>query len=553
MKTDIEIAQETKLEHIKNIARKINIDEEDLEYYGKYKAKLSSTLWDKIKNNKDGKLILVTATNPTKFGEGKTTVSIGLADAFNKLNHKAIVALREPSMGPVFGQKGSAGGAGFSQVVPMEDIALHFTGDIHAVTAAHNLLTAMLDNHIHQGNKLQIDLRKIVWKHVLDISDRSLRNIIVSLGGRSNGIVRESGFDIAVASEITAILCLAKNLSDLKNRLSKIIVAYDINNQPITAEDLKATGSLTLLLKDALKPNLVQTLEHNPAIIHGFPFANIAQGVNSIQATKYALKLADYVVTEAGFGSDLGGEKFLNIKCRLNNITPNCVVIVTTLRSLKLHGGLDKNNLNQINIEAIQKGLSNLEKHIENMQNFNVPVVVALNKFNTDTIEEINLIKELCINKNVGFAISEGYLQGGKGVINLANEVIKYIDNKKINFTYNDKDTIEEKIYKIATKIYGANEVNYSKLAKKQLKEFEQYNNLPICMAKTQYSLSDDSSLLGRPENFSITVKELKVNAGAEFIVTLLGDILTMPGLPKVPAAENIDINTETGQIIGLF
>ena len=555
MLTDVEIAQQAKIKPITEIAEKLNLTADDLELYGKFKAKISKEVWKRIKNNSDGKLVLMTAITPTPAGEGKTTTSIGLADAFNKLGRKVCVALREPSLGPCFGIKGGAAGGGYAQVVPMEDINLHFTGDFHALTTAHNLLAAVLDNHIHHGNELKMDVRRVVWKRVLDLNDRALRNIIVGLGGKSNGVPRESGFDITVASEMMAILCLAKNLSDLKTRLGKIIVAYDVENKPITANDLKVTGSLTLLLKDAIKPNLVQTLEGTPALIHGGPFANIAHGCNSVQATKYALKLADVVVTEAGFGADLGAEKFLDIKCRMNNLQPDAVVIVATVRALKMHGGVAKNNLAEKNVDALKIGLENLEKHIENIQNFGLPPVVALNYFPTDAEEEISEVKKLCAEKNVKFALSKVFSEGGAGGIELAKAVESaFNEEKNFTLTYPDEFSVKEKISAVAQKIYGADGVNYTTAAEKQIAEIEKlgFGKLPICIAKTQYSLSDDATKLGRPKNFSVTVREVKISAGAGFIVVLLGNILTMPGLPKVPAAEKIDI-TDDGIISGLF
>ena len=555
MLSDVEIAQQAQIKKITEIAAKLNLSEDDLELYGKFKAKISANVWERVKNNSDGKLVLVTAITPTPAGEGKTTTSIGLADAFNKLGKKICVALREPSLGPCFGIKGGAAGGGYSQVVPMEDINLHFTGDFHAITTAHNLLAAVLDNHIHHGNELKIDVRRVVWKRVLDLNDRALRNVIVGLGGKSNGVPRESGFDITVASEMMAILCLAKNLSDLKSRLGKIIVAYDVDNKPIIADDLKVTGSLTLLLKDAIKPNLVQTLEGTPALIHGGPFANIAHGCNSIIATKYALKLADIVVTEAGFGADLGAEKFLDIKCRLNDLQPDAVVIVATVRALKMHGGVAKNNLSEPNVEALKIGLENLSKHIENIQGFGLPAVVALNYFPTDTDEEIFTVEKLCADMKVKFALSKVFAEGGAGGIELAKAVESAFNQpKNFNLTYADNISIKEKILSVAQKIYGADDVNYLPSADKQIFEIESlgFGNLPICVAKTQYSLSDDANKLGRPKNFSVTVREVKISAGAGFIVVLLGNILTMPGLPKKPAAEKIDI-TDDGIISGLF
>ncbi len=555
MLSDVEIAQAAQVEKITAAASKLGLTEDDLEFYGKYKAKISADVWKRIEKNPDGKLILVTAITPTPAGEGKTTTSIGLADAFQKLGRKICVALREPSLGPCFGIKGGAAGGGYAQVVPMEDINLHFTGDFHALTTAHNLLAAVLDNHIHHGNELKIDVRRVVWKRVLDLNDRALRNIIVGLGGKANGVPRESGFDITVASEMMAILCLAKNFSDLKERFGKIIVAYNFDNQPVTANDLNVTGSLALLLKDAIKPNLVQTLEGTPALIHGGPFANIAHGCNSVTATKYALKLADVVVTEAGFGADLGAEKFLDIKCRLNNLQPDAVVIVATVRALKMHGGVAKNNLSEENVTALKIGLENLEKHIENIQGFGLPPVVALNFFPTDTEEEIQTVKNLCAEKNVKFALSKVFSDGGEGGIELAKAVESVFDTQKnFTLTYADDISVKEKISAVAKKIYGADGVNYLPAAEKQIAEIENlgFGKFPICVAKTQYSLSDDANKLGRPKNFSVTVREVKISAGAGFIVVLLGNILTMPGLPKRPAAEKIDI-TDDGIISGLF
>jgi len=555
MLTDVEIAQAAKVEKIIDVAKKLDLTEDDLELYGKFKAKIAKEVWKKIEKNPDGKLILVTAITPTPAGEGKTTTSIGLADAFQKLGKKICLALREPSLGPCFGIKGGAAGGGYAQVVPMEDINLHFTGDFHALTTANNLLAAVLDNHIHHGNELKIDVRRVVWKRALDLNDRALRNVIVGLGGKNNGVPRESGFDITVASEMMAILCLAKDFADLKIRLGKIIVAYNFDNQPITANDLNVTGSLALLLKDAIKPNLVQTLEGTPALIHGGPFANIAHGCNSVAATKHALKLADIVVTEAGFGADLGAEKFLDIKCRLNNLQPDAVVIVATVRALKMHGGVAKNNLSAENVEALKLGLANLEKHIENIQGFGLPPVVALNYFPTDTDAEIEVVKKLCAEKNVKFALSKVFAEGGEGGIELAKAVESVFDAKKdFKLTYTDELSIKEKISAVAKKIYGADGVNYLPAAEKQIAEIENlgFKNLPICIAKTQYSLSDDATKLGRPKNFEVTVREVKISAGAGFVVVLLGNILTMPGLPKKPAAEKIDI-TDEGFITGLF
>ncbi len=555
MKSDVEIAQETKIEAIKKIAEKISIDEENLEFYGKYKAKIGTEYWQEIENRPNGKLILVTAMTPTPAGEGKTTTSIGLADALSRRGKKTIVALREPSLGPCFGIKGGAAGGGYSQVVPMEDINLHFTGDFHAVTTAHNLLAAVLDNHIHHGNELKIDVRKIVWKRVLDLNDRALRNVIVGLGGKINGVPRESGFDITVASEMMAILCLANDLEDLKKRLGKIIVAYDVEGKAITANDLKVTGALTLLFKDAIKPNLVQTLEGTPALIHGGPFANIAHGCNSVIATKYALKLADVVVTEAGFGADLGAEKFIDIKCRKANLKPDAVVIVATVRALKMHGGVSKKNLAEENPEALETGFENLEKHIENIKEFGIPAVVAINEFPTDTEEELKYVEKRCQEVGVKTARSTVFARGGEGGMKLAEEVEKaYEQESEMRFTYGDEMSIKEKIFAVATKIYGAEGADYTNTAEKQIKEIEKmgFNEMPICIAKTQYSLSDDAEKIGRPKNFRVTVREIKISAGAGFIVVLLGNIMTMPGLPKKPAAENMDI-TNDGKITGLF
>ena len=555
MLSDVEIAQSTHVEKITAAATRLGLTEDDLEFYGKYKAKISSDVWRRVKDNPDGKLILVTAITPTPAGEGKTTTSIGLADAFARLGKKICVALREPSLGPCFGIKGGAAGGGYAQVVPMEDINLHFTGDFHALTTAHNLLAAVVDNHLQQGNELKIDVRRVVWKRVLDLNDRALRNVIVGLGGKANGVPRETGFDITVASEMMAILCLARDFADLKERLGKIIVAYTVDGQVVTANDLKITGSLALLLKDAIKPNLVQTLEGTPALIHGGPFANIAHGCNSITATRLALKLADVVVTEAGFGADLGAEKFLDIKCRMSGLRPDAVVIVATVRALKMHGGVDKKNLSEPNVAAVERGLENLQKHIENIQGFGLPAIVALNDFPTDTDEEISAVEKLCAGKNVRFARSKVFAQGGAGGIDLAKAVEdSFSDEKNFKLTYADDETIADKISAIAKKIYGADGVNFSAAAKKQLAEIEQlgFGKFPVCIAKTQYSLSDDAKKLGRPKNFNVTVREVKISAGAGFIVALLGSILTMPGLPKRPAAEQIDI-TPDGIISGLF
>ncbi|MBR4153589.1 MAG: formate--tetrahydrofolate ligase [Selenomonadaceae bacterium] len=555
MLSDVEIAQAAQIEKITVAAEKLGLTEDDLEFYGKFKAKISPDVWKRIEKNPDGKLILVTAITPTPAGEGKTTTSIGLADAFAKLGKKICVALREPSLGPCFGIKGGAAGGGYAQVVPMEDINLHFTGDFHAITTAHNLLAAVVDNHLQQGNELKIDVRRVVWKRVLDLNDRALRNVIVGLGGKINGVPRESGFDITVASEMMAILCLAKDFADLKERLGKIIVAYTVDGEIVTANDLKVTGSLALLMKDAIKPNLVQTLEGTPALIHGGPFANIAHGCNSVTATKYALKLADIVVTEAGFGADLGAEKFLDIKCRMSGLRPDAVVIVATIRALKMHGGVDKKNLATPNVEAVKIGLANLEKHIENIQGFELPAVVALNDFPTDTDEEIAAVEKICAAKGVRFARSKVFAEGGTGGIELAKAVEdSFNDAKDFKFTYADEMSIADKILAVAQKIYGANGVNFAPAAKKQLAEIEQrgFGNMPVCIAKTQYSLSDDAAKLGRPKNFNVTVREVKISAGAGFIVVLAGNIMTMPGLPKRPAAEKIDITPE-GIISGLF
>ena len=555
MLSDVEIAQGTKVDKITVAASKLGLTEDDLEFYGKFKAKISSDVWQRVKDNSNGKLVLVTAITPTPAGEGKTTTSIGLADAFAHIGKKICVALREPSLGPCFGIKGGAAGGGYAQVVPMEDINLHFTGDFHALTTAHNLLAAVLDNHLQQGNELKIDVRRVVWKRVLDLNDRALRNIVVGLGGKANGVPRETGFDITVASEMMAILCLARDFADLKERLGKIIVAYTVDGNVVTANDLNVTGSLALLLKDAIKPNLVQTLEGTPALIHGGPFANIAHGCNSVTATRLALKLADVVVTEAGFGADLGAEKFLDIKCRMSGLCPDAVVIVATIRALKMHGGIDKKNLSEPNVAAVERGLENLEKHIENIQSFGLPAVVALNDFPTDTDDEIKAVEKLCAAKKVRFARSKVFADGGKGGIDLARAVEdSFNDDKNFKLTYADDETIADKISAVAKKIYGADGVNFSSTAKKQLAEIERlgFSKFPVCIAKTQYSLSDDATKLGRPKNFEVTVRELKISAGAGFIVVLLGSILTMPGLPKRPAAEKIDI-TADGIISGLF
>ncbi len=557
MKSDIQIAQDAELLHIRDVAAEIGIEEDDLEFYGKYKAKLSDELIKKTENNKDGKLILVTAINPTPAGEGKTTVSIGLTQALNKMGKKTLVALREPSLGPCFGIKGGAAGGGYSQVVPMEDLNLHFTGDFHAITSANNLLAAMLDNHIQQGNSLGIDTRQVVWKRCLDMNDRALRNIVIGLGAKTDGFVREDHFIITVASEIMAILCLAKDMTDLKNRLSRIIVAYNYAGEPVTAGDLKATGAMAALLKDAMKPNLIQTLEHTPAIVHGGPFANIAHGCNSVKATKTALKLADYVVTEAGFGADLGAEKFLNIKCRMADLKPDTIVIVATVRALKYNGGVAKQDLAQENLEALKKGIVNLDKHIENMQSFGVNVVVTLNAFVTDTEAEHEFIREHVENMGCEFALANVWAEGGEGGLALADKVIKSIEKPsgEFKFTYEDDMALKDKINAIATKIYGAKGVVFSPAAAKMLEKLETmgFGKFPVCMAKTQYSLSDNQALLGKPENFEVNVREVYVNAGAGFIVALTGSIMTMPGLPKVPAAEGVDYDETANKITGLF
>lgn len=556
MKTDIEIAQEAVLKPITEVAEQLQISEDELELYGKYKAKISDEFMDKIKDNEDGKLILVTAINPTPAGEGKTTTSVGLGQAFGKLGKKAVIALREPSLGPCFGVKGGAAGGGYAQVVPMEDLNLHFTGDFHAITSANNLLAAMLDNHIQQGNELGIDTRAVVWKRCLDMNDRSLRNIVVGLGAKTDGFVREDHFVITVASEIMAVLCLASDMKDLKERLGRMVVAYNYKGEPVTASDLKAVGAMAALLKDALKPNLIQTLEHTPAIVHGGPFANIAHGCNSVRATKTALKMADYVITEAGFGADLGAEKFFDIKCRMAGLKPDAVVLVATVRALKYNGGVAKADLGQENLEALKKGIVNLEKHIENLQKYEVPVVVTLNSFITDTENEINFVKQFCEERNCDFAISEVWEKGGEGGIALAKKVLSTLENKESHFKvlYGDELSLKEKIETVAREIYGACGVNYTSAAEKQLKKLEElsFGNLPVCMAKTQYSLSDDPSLLGRPSDFQINVREAYVSAGAGFVVVLTGTVMTMPGLPKQPAAFNIDVNDD-GVITGLF
>lgn len=556
MKTDLQIAQECIMEPIELIASKAGIPEEYVECYGKYKAKISKNYYEQVKDNPDAKLILVTAVNPTPAGEGKTTVTIGLAQALQKLGKNALVALREPSLGPCMGVKGGAAGGGYSQVVPMEDINLHFTGDIHAITTANNLLSAMLDNHIQQGNECNIDPRKIVWKRVLDMNDRALRDIVIGLGGKPNGVPREDGFQITVASEVMAIFCLAKDLMQLKEMLGKIIVGYTYDDKPVTAKDIGADGAMTALLKDALQPNLVQTLEHTPAFIHGGPFANIAHGCNSVRATKTAMKIADYVVTEAGFGADLGAEKFFDIKCRKAGLKPDAVVLVATIRALKYNGGVPKAELSTENLEALQKGFVNLEKHIENIQKFGVPVVVTLNHFVADTEKEVAYVKERCEALGATFAVAEVWAKGGEGGVPLAEKVLETIETKKsdFRFLYPDEMPVEEKINTICKEIYGAGRVNFSPAAKKTLEQIHKlgFDKFPVCIAKTQYSLSDDPKLLGRPQGFEVTVKELRISAGAGFIVALLGDIMTMPGLPKVPAANHIDVD-ENGNITGLF
>ena len=556
MKTDIQIAQEAKMSHIKDVARTLGIQEEELEFYGKYKAKLSDEVWERVKENPDGKLVLVTAINPTPAGEGKKTTTVGLGQAMAKLNKKAVIALREPSLGPCFGIKGGAAGGGYAQVVPMEDLNLHFTGDFHAITSANNLLAAMLDNHIQQGNALQIDPRQVVWKRCLDMNDRNLRNIVVGLGSKMDGMVREDHFVITVASEIMAILCLADDIKDLKQRLGKIIVAYNFAGDPVTADDLQATGAMTALLKDALKPNLIQTLEHTPALVHGGPFANIAHGCNSVRATKMALKMSDITITEAGFGADLGAEKFFDIKCRKAGFQPDAVVLVATVRALKYNGGVSKNDLGEENLEALKKGIVNLEKHIENIQKYGVPVIVTLNSFVTDTEAENEFIRNFCEERGCEFALSEVWAKGGEGGIALAEKVLETLEGKESNFhtLYADELSLTEKIEAISKEIYGARGVIYEPAAKKQLAKIEEmgFGSLPVCMAKNQYSLSDDQKKLGRPENFDIHIREVYVSAGAGFVVALTGAVMTMPGLPKVPAANGIDVSEE-GVITGLF
>lgn len=556
MKSDIEIAQEAQMVHIREVAAKLDIPEDDLELYGKYKAKLSDELIRRVSDRKDGKLILVTAINPTPAGEGKTTTSVGLGEAFGRLGKRAVIALREPSLGPCFGIKGGAAGGGYAQVVPMEDLNLHFTGDFHAITSANNLLAALLDNHIQQGNELGIDPRQIVWKRCMDMNDRVLRNIVVGLGSKMDGMVREDHFVITVASEIMAILCLADDMHDLKRRLGRIIVAYTFDGKPVTADDLKATGAMAALLKDALKPNLIQTLEHTPAIVHGGPFANIAHGCNSVRATKTALKLADYVITEAGFGADLGAEKFFDIKCRKAGLAPDAVVLVATVRALKYNGGVAKADLGTENLDALKKGIVNLEKHIENLQKFGVPVVVTLNSFVTDTKAETDYVEQFCRERGCEFALSEVWEKGGEGGIELANKVLLTLEQKESHFKplYPDDMSLEDKIATVAREIYGADGVTYSAAAKKELKRITDMgmSSFPVCMAKTQYSLSDDQTKLGRPNGFTINVREVYVSAGAGFVVAVTGSITTMPGLSKNPAAYGIDVNDD-GVITGLF
>lgn len=556
MKTDIQIAQEAEMKHIKEVAVQASISEDELEFYGKYKAKLSDELWNRIKDNEDGKLVLVTAINPTPAGEGKTTTSVGLGQAFAKLGKKAMIALREPSLGPCFGIKGGAAGGGYAQVVPMEDLNLHFTGDFHAITSANNLLAAMLDNHIQQGNTLGIDPRQVVWKRCVDMNDRVLRNIVVGLGRKTDGMVREDHFVITVASEIMAILCLADDLADLKRRLGRIIVAYNFKGEPVTADDLQATGAMAALLKDAIKPNLIQTLEHTPALVHGGPFANIAHGCNSVRATKMALKLSDITVTEAGFGADLGAEKFFDIKCRMAGLKPDAVVLVATVRALKYNGGVAKADLAEENLDALAKGIVNLEKHIENIQKYGVPVIVTLNSFVTDTDAENAFIEKFCRERGCEFALSEVWEKGGEGGVDLAQKVLETLETKESDFhtLYNDELSLKDKIRTIAQEIYGAHDVVYEPAAEKQLAKIESmgFGSFPICMAKNQYSLSDDATKLGRPENFDIHIREVYVSAGAGFVVALTGAVMTMPGLPKVPAANGIDV-TDDGKITGLF
>lgn len=555
MKTDIEIAQEAVMKPITEVAESLNIAADELELYGKYKAKLSDELIERVKDNEEGKLVLVTAINPTPAGEGKTTVTVGLGEALGRMGKKASIALREPSLGPCFGIKGGAAGGGYAQVVPMEDLNLHFTGDFHAITSANNLLAAMLDNHIQQGNELNIDTRQVVWKRCLDMNDRVLRNIVVGMGSKMDGVVREDHFVISVASEIMAILCLADDMEDLKDKLSKIIVAYTYDGKPVTAADLKAVGAMAALLKDAIKPNIIQTLEHTPAFVHGGPFANIAHGCNSVRATKLALKLSDIVVTEAGFGADLGAEKFLDIKCRKAGISPDAIVLVATVRALKYNGGVAKADLSNENVDALSKGIANLEKHIENLQQYGVPIVVTLNQFVSDTEAELSFVKEFVEAKGCDFALAKVWEKGGEGGLALAEKVCDVLENKKADFKmiYDDDMSLKDKINAVATKIYGAAGVTYTAAAGKQLKAITDlgFGSLPVCMAKTQYSLSDDPSLLGRPSGFDVNVREVYVSAGAGFVVVITGSIMTMPGLPKVPAAERIDVVGD--RIVGLF
>ena len=556
MLTDIEIAQQAKLDNIKEVAAKVGMTEDDLELYGKYKAKISDEYMESIKDNENGKLVLVTAINPTPAGEGKTTVTVGLGQAMNRLGRKTVIALREPSLGPCFGIKGGAAGGGYSQVVPMEDLNLHFTGDFHAITSANNLLAAMMDNHMHQGNALRIDPKRIVFKRCLDMNDRALRNIIIGMGKKADGVVRQDGFVITVASEIMAILCLASDINDLKDRLSKIIVAYNYDNEPVTAGDLKAVGAMTALLKDAIKPNIIQTLEHTPALVHGGPFANIAHGCNSVRATKTALKMADYVITEAGFGADLGAEKFFDIKCRMSGLKPDAVVLVATVRALKYNGGVPKDELSNENLEALKAGIVNLEKHIENLQMYGVPVVVTLNRFVSDTDAELSFVREFCEAKGCDFALANVWEKGGEGGEELAKALLYTLENKKRDFKllYNDDLSIKEKIETIATKIYGAKDVSYSPEALRAIKKIEEmgFSDMPVCMAKNQYSLSDDAKKLGRPTGFTVNIREVYVSAGAGFVVAITGAIMTMPGLPKSPAAERIFVD-ENGVTNGLF
>ncbi|WP_237036878.1 formate--tetrahydrofolate ligase [Mediannikoviicoccus vaginalis] len=556
MKTDVQIAQEAKMEPIVEVGKRLGLEEKDLYLYGNYKAKLDLGLLEKYKDKEDGKLILVTAINPTPAGEGKTTVNVGLSMGLNRIGKSAISALREPSLGPSFGIKGGAAGGGYAQVVPMEDINMHFTGDFHAITTANNLISALLDNHLQQGNELGIDPRRILWKRVLDMNDRALRNIVVGLGGRPNGVPREDGFDITVASEIMAILCLSTSLEDLKERIGNILIAYTYDKKPVYAKDIKAQGAVALVMKDAINPNLVQTLENTPAILHGGPFANIAHGCNSVVATKLAMKLADYTVTEAGFGGDLGAEKFFDIKCRLGGITPDCTVIVATVRALKHHGGCAKDELGEENLEALEKGFANLERHIQNMHKYGIPCLVAINRFPTDTEKELELLDKLTKDSGTEAVLAEVWAKGGEGAEDLAKAVVKKIDENENNFhfLYEEDMTIEQKIEKIATDIYGGSGVEFTTKAKRKLKEISELglDHYPVCMAKTQYSFSDDPKLLGAPSDFRITVRDLRISRGAGFVVALTGDIMTMPGLPKVPAANNIDV-LESGEIVGLF